>query len=116
MHILVVDDDALAAEMLAAILEDQEHQVVQASDALAAMEALNQQPEIELIISDLQMPLMNGIELFRELRDQGSTRPFILLSGDEPEALHAQEPGLSACLIKDFALETSLPPLLARLG
>ncbi|MFK7160774.1 response regulator [Marinospirillum sp. MEB164] len=116
MHILVVDDDALAAEMLVAILEDQEHQVVQASDALAALEALQQQPSIELIISDLQMPLMNGIELFRELRDQGSTRPFILLSGDDPEALKAQEPALSACLIKDFALETSLPQILARLG
>lgn len=109
MQILVVDDDQLAGEMITAVLEDQGHQVFQAENALQAMELLNQQCAIELIVSDLNMPLMNGIELFHELRGQGLNVPFILLSGDDPVALRAQEPGLDACLMKDFSMDESLP-------
>lgn len=109
MQILVVDDDQLAGEMITAVLEDQGHQVFQAENALQAMELLNQQFAIELIVSDLNMPLMSGIELFHELRGQGLNVPFILLSGDDPVALRAQEPGLDACLMKDFSMDESLP-------
>lgn len=109
MQILVVDDDQLAGEMITAVLEDLGHQVFQAENALHAMELLNQYPVIELIVSDLNMPLMSGIELFRELNEQGLKLPFILLSGDAPEALRAEEPGLDACVMKDFSMEESLP-------
>ncbi len=109
MQVLVVDDDQLAGEMITAVLEDLGHQVFQAENALHAMELLNQQAAIELIVSDLNMPLMNGIEFFRELNEQGLNLPFILLSGDDPEVLRAKEPGLDACVIKDFSMSESLP-------
>lgn len=109
MQILVVDDDQLAGEMIAAVLEDQGHQVFQAENALHAMELLNQHAMIELIVSDLNMPLMTGIELFHELREQGLNLPFILLSADDPVALRATEPSLDACVMKDFNMEESLP-------
>lgn len=109
MQILVVDDDALAGEMTTAVLEDQGYQVVQAADAVEAVEQLNACPQITLIVSDMNMPLISGIDLYRDLKEQGQTRPFILLTGDDPTLLSAKEPGLDACIQKDSNLEQSLP-------
>lgn len=112
MRILVVDDDALAGEMTAAILEGLGHQVLLAGDGVEAIDKLDADGGIELIISDLHMPLVSGIDLFRELREQGCTLPFVLLTGDEPAGLLAQEPRLDACLLKDFGLGDTLPGVL----
>jgi CheY-like chemotaxis protein len=112
MRILVVDDDALAGEMTAAILEGLGHQVLLAEDGVEAVGKLNADEGIELIISDMHMPMVSGIDLFRELREQGCALPFVLLTGDEPEGLLAQEPRLDACLLKDFQMEDSLPLVL----
>ena len=114
MKILVVDDDAMAAEMVAAVLQELGHSVVLAEHAMQAVECLQAEPEIALIVSDMHMPLLSGIELFQELRAQGCQLPFILLTGDEPGTLFVQEPRLDACLAKDFTLEEHLPALIGE--
>ena len=114
MRILVVDDDAMAAEMSGAVLEDLGHEVILAEDGLDAATKLNADAGIDLVISDMNMPLVSGIDLFRELREQGNGLPFILLTGDEPAPLLAQEPRLDACLLKDYSLEETLPRVLAE--
>lgn len=120
MKILVVDDDAMAAEMTSAVLEDLGHDIVTAEDGIDAAHKLNADAAIALIVSDMNMPMVSGIDLFRELREQGNQLPFILLTGDEPAPLLAQEPRLDGCLTKDFSLDESLPALitevLQRLG
>lgn len=113
MRILVVDDDPLAGEMTGAVLEGEGHEVILAENGIDAAELLNANPGIEFIVSDMNMPMVSGIDLFRELRDQGVTLPFILLTGDDPVQLQAQEPRLDACLLKDFSIDESLPRLLA---
>jgi CheY-like chemotaxis protein len=82
MKILLVDDDAMAAD-------------------------------VDMIISDMNMPLLSGIDLFRQLREQGQNLPFVLLTGDAAGPLLAQEPRLDACLVKDFSLEETLAPAIA---
>lgn len=111
---LVVDDDPIAAEIVAAVLEDLGHTVLLAENALEALEQLQQRPDIALILSDMHMPMVSGIELLGTLREQGQQQPFILLTGDDPQAFLAQEPRLNACLTKDFTLEESLPPVVAQ--
>lgn len=113
MRILVVDDDAMAGEMTGAVLEGMGHEVVLAEDGVDAASKLNADGGIEMIISDMNMPMVSGIDLFRELREQGSTLPFILLTGDEPAGLLQQEPKLDACLLKDFSLEETLAETMA---
>jgi len=108
MKILVVDDDVLAGEMTAAVLEDAGYGIVLAENAIEAMEKLNDEAGIALIVSDMNMPMVSGIDLFRNLREQGMDIPFILLTGDEPGPLKAAESRLDDCLTKDFTLETSL--------
>jgi len=114
MKILVVDDDPLAAAMIAAVLEDLGHTALLAENAIEAAEQLNADSAIALVISDMHMPMVSGIDLFRELRAQGNTLPFILLTGDSPEGLLAQEPRLDACLVKDGSLDEHLPPVVAQ--
>ncbi len=112
MKILVVDDDAMAGELTGAVLEGIGHEVVLAEDGIEAADKLNANPDIEMVISDMNMPMISGIDLFRELREQGNTLPFILLTGDEPAGLLLKEPRLDGCLLKDFTLEESLPELM----
>lgn len=113
MRILVVDDDSLAGEMTGAVLEEAGHEVVLAGDGMAATAKLDADPAIAMVVSDMNMPMVSGIDLFRELRAQGVNLPFILLTGGDPGGLLAREPGLDACLIKDAALEENLPRVLA---
>lgn len=112
MQILVVDDDAMAGEMTAAVLEDAGHTVAIVENGVEAMDRLGE-VSFEMIVSDMNMPLVSGIDLFRSLREQDVTLPFILLTGDDPEPLLAEEPALDGCLMKDFTLETSLIEMIA---
>lgn len=115
MKILVVDDDLLAAEMTSAILEASGYATLVAENAIEGFELLGSHADIAMVVSDLNMPLVSGIEFFRELREQGSTLPFVLLSGDNADHLMQEEPRLAACLTKDFDLADSLPRLVSQL-
>jgi CheY-like chemotaxis protein len=112
MHILVVDDDALAGEMISATLEMLDHTVTLAENGIEAIEQIENNPNLNLIISDMNMPIMSGIELFRMLLENSVKLPFILLTGDDPSPLLIQEPRLSACILKDYSLDRTLPPLI----
>jgi CheY-like chemotaxis protein len=114
MNILVVDDDPLAGEMIVATLESFDHQVSLATHALEALELLADSAHIDLMISDMNMPMVSGLELFDMLRDQGNAIPFILLTGDDPEPLLIQQPALDACVLKDFSLDETLPEMIAQ--
>ncbi len=113
MRILVVDDDWLAGQVTGAVLEDAAYEVVTAEDGIAAAALLDADPAIDLVVSDMNMPGPSGIELFRQLRARGATLPFILLTGDDPAGLLAQEPRLDACLMKDADLPETLAPAVA---
>lgn len=113
MRILVVDDDSLSGELTGAVLEGLGHSPVLADNGIDATDKLNANPDIQMILSDMNMPMVSGIELFRELREQGIELPFILLTGDEPAQLLAEEPRLDACVRKDFDLADTLPQVMA---
>lgn len=115
MRILLVDDDALSREMATAILEEIGHECLHAENGIEALEQLTGESTIELVVSDMNMPLLSGLDLFEELRSQGLRIPFVLLTGDDPEPLLAQAPGLAGCLLKDASLEETLPALVRQL-
>ncbi|HEX5394621.1 MAG TPA: response regulator [Rhodocyclaceae bacterium] len=114
MKILVVDDDPLAGAMTGAVLECAGHDVVLAENGIEASEQLNENADIEMVVSDMNMPMVSGIDLFREMREQGSLLPFVLLTGDDPAGLLEQEPRLDGCLLKDANIEETLLEIVAR--
>lgn len=80
--IVVVDDEAPLADIMASELEDEGYTILQAHDGLAALE-LVQRTGADLLITDFLMPGMTGLELARAIRsqDQFADLPIILVSG-----------------------------------
>lgn len=88
MKILLVDDDVFAAELASLYLEMSGYEVTIAESAIAAFGSLGAESGFELVVSDLHMPDINGLELLEALREQGWDKPFILLSANEVAAGH----------------------------
>lgn len=83
-RVLLIDDDAALLIALTLALEDAGHSVVTASDGAAGLSLANQ-GAAELIVSDVNMPKLDGFSLCRKLREQGSQLPVILLTSREHE-------------------------------
>ncbi|MDP3406705.1 response regulator [Bosea sp. (in: a-proteobacteria)] len=79
--ILVVDDDALVSMGTAAMLEDLGHTAIEVMSGAKALETLNAEPSIDLVITDHAMPGMTGAELARHIRASRPELPIILASG-----------------------------------
>ncbi|MFV3288542.1 response regulator [Pseudomonas sp. NY11955] len=80
--ILIVDDEYLIADILGFALEDEGYLVEKASNGSKALEALKEK-RVQLVITDYMMPLLNGEELARAMREDPalSALPVILMSG-----------------------------------
>lgn len=77
--ILVVDDDQSIIRLLQRLLEGAGYSVLTAQDGEEAVKLLY--PGISLVIADINMPNMGGLDLLKVLRAQDPTVPFLLLSG-----------------------------------
>jgi CheY-like chemotaxis protein len=80
-HVLVVDDATSARRAMAALLASEGYIVSTARDGLDALEQLQQQTP-DLIISDLHMPRMSGVELLKVVRHRFPNIATIATSGD----------------------------------
>ena len=91
-NVLIVDDEPSIRIMLARMMEPLNHAVSTAEDGQRALEIARQE-KIDLIISDLRMPRMDGLTLLENLRRDGNDLAFIILTGygDLPQALAARE-------------------------
>ncbi len=81
MRVLAVDDDVLIRMNISAMLEDMGHEVYEAGSGEAALEILQQHPDIELLITDQAMPNMTGTELIQHAAHQRPELPIILATG-----------------------------------
>lgn len=81
--ILVVDDDALIREGIAVVLEMAGHAVVQAADGLHALDVIAAR-SVDLVVTDLRMPRLDGYGLVARLRRQRPRIPVVVLTGEVP--------------------------------
>lgn len=104
--ILVVDDDPGILYVLEEFLTGLSYIVVTASNGKEALEKFNKQ-RIDLVIADVQMPLMNGLELMKWIKSKSPRTPVLLITGYLPTK--AQESTMSTkadgYLLKPFELE-----------
>ena len=103
MKILVVDDEASIRFSLVELLESAGHDVREAEHAPAALRLLEDEPA-DLVISDLTMPAMNGLELLEEVRQRHPDTLFVLMTahGDERTAVRALKDGAYDYVPKPF--------------
>ena len=79
--VLVVDDDPEVRSFVSSLLSDLGYNVVDAEDGHAALRALEQEGDIDLMITDLAMPSMTGPELIMKARQTSPGLPVILITG-----------------------------------
>ncbi|MBF0506376.1 MAG: response regulator [Nitrospirae bacterium] len=108
--ILVVDDDQFVRDMLAMILDAGGYGVETAENGLEALKKLRGGSDAEVIISDMNMPEMDGNELIREIRKNDEDIPIIILTGNNEisvaiEAIHS---GANEYLLKDENIQDTV--------
>lgn len=108
MRIALVDDQALVLRGLSALLHGHAsiEVALEASDGAQLLAALAQRP-VDVIVSDIRMPGVGGIELIGRLRERGDATPVILLTtfDDSELMLAAVEAGAQGFLLKDASPE-----------
>lgn len=77
--VLVVDDDPAIAEAIAQLLNEEGYQVRRAVDGLEALAEI-ESTHPDVVLSDITLPRMNGIELTRKLQKKGDRTPIVLMS------------------------------------
>lgn len=79
--VLIVDDDEALRTTAAMILECQGYQTLEAGNGLEALNVIQRNPQVSAVLLDLLMPVMDGEETFRQLRQFWSAIPVIVVSG-----------------------------------
>jgi DNA-binding response OmpR family regulator len=104
--ILIVDDEPNVRLMLRTSLESAGYRVGYAEDGISALARLDETP-YDLIVLDLQMPRMDGMELLRRMRSEGRSVPVVFLSahGSIPDAVEAMKLGAIDFLTKPITPE-----------
>ena len=105
--ILVVDDSPTVVKFVSFSLKNKGYRVITASDGMEAIEKISSMPEdIELVITDLNMPNLDGYSLISTLRQSENHRqtPIIILTSEEgtDDRERGMEVGASSYLVKPF--------------
>jgi excisionase family DNA binding protein len=105
--ILVADDERTLASTIRDVLVDQGHEVFMAEDGRQALDLLTSGRHFDLLITDIRMPLMGGLELLRHLRQQNKYLPAIAMTGyaSAEERLQALKEGVFRYISKPFDIK-----------
>ncbi len=105
--ILAVDDEPNMRRLLEISLRQAGYKPVVAADGKEALSLIKSQT-IDLVVSDLHMPSMNGLELLRSIRQDNEALPFIIVTaqGEIKTAVEAMKLGASDYILRPFDLET----------
>lgn len=103
VSLLVADDDDLLRNLVKEVLEDEGYQVYAAADGQETVDIFWEHPEIALVILDIMMPKMDGIEVLQEIRERTDI-PVLMLTalGDSSSELSCLRNGASDFVSKPF--------------
>ena len=106
LRLLIVDDEPPIRRFLKTALAAQDYRVDEAADAETALDFLKRNP-VDLMVLDLGLPGMDGLEVLRRLRAEGTAMPVIILSSRDDEAgkVAALDLGADDYVSKPFGVE-----------
>lgn len=109
MHILVVEDERRLATLLRRVLTEERHTVDVANDGVAGLD-LAASDTYDLVILDVMLPGMDGLQICNELRDVGIQTPVLMLTarGAVEDRVAGLKSGADDYLVKPFAMEELL--------
>jgi two-component system KDP operon response regulator KdpE len=115
LRVLVVDDEPPIRKLLRMGLSTEGYEVIDAPSGQAALKMIPQKPD--LIILDLGLPDMHGLELLRNMRERNEGVPIVVLSsrGDESAKVQALDLGADDYVTKPFGMNELLARIRAAL-
>jgi len=101
--VLIVDDEKNYPPILSAILEEEGYETLTANNGIAALEIV-QNSDIDLVLTDMKMPLMDGIELLERVKTIDPELPVIMMTahGTVEKAVEAMQKGAYNYILKPF--------------
>lgn len=110
VKVLVVEDDPFIQDMLTSILESAGYLTAKAADGQEALDMTVADPNIQLIVSDVNMPVMDGLQLIKEVRNRGLEVPIIMVTGvtSIAVAVDALSSGAIDYVLKDEGIENTI--------
>lgn len=113
--ILVVDDRINTLKVLMLFLADKGYRVLKASSGEEALSVFEQHPDINVVLADLKMPGMSGLDLYRSMVRNGPAPPFVIMTAyaSVETAIMALKEGVTDYLIKPLNYE-ELPIVLSN--
>lgn len=117
MKILVVEDDAQINSFICRGLKESGFFTESVADGLSALEFIEHDSSIDLVILDLMIPKLNGIEVLNKAREKGNRIPIIILSAKKTvdERIEGLQHGADDYMIKPFAFSELLARIQALL-
>ncbi len=104
MKILVVDDSMMVRQQVGRVLSGAGFTIVEAGDGVEAMQMLAEFPDTKLVVCDVNMPRMNGVEFLETLASRGNGPPVVMLTteGESELMRRAKTLGAKGWLVKPF--------------
>lgn len=104
MKVLIVDDEATIRDIIREYVEFEQMEAVEAADGVEALEILDKQKDIDIVVLDIMMPRMDGYETLRHIREK-SDIPVIMLSakGEVEDKLSGFDLGADDYVPKPFS-------------
>lgn len=106
-HVLVVDDDSRLRKGVRHLMSHSGYKITEAENGVDALALLSEDESIDMVITDIMMPLMSGIELIEEMGRRSMALPVCVVSGaiDANVISSLQKLGCSDYLAKPFKVQ-----------
>lgn len=116
--ILIVEDDPTTVQLIEFLLKKNDYEVLIAHNGVEALE-ISKKEKSDLILMDVMMPKMDGIEAIEKLKKNENTRdiPIVILSalGQEMDVMRGLQAGASSYIVKPFSPKELLDEVRAKL-
>jgi two-component system chemotaxis response regulator CheY len=102
--ILVVDDSETVRHQVRQALAGGQYTIIECKDGIEGLETIRTSDDLMLVLCDVDMPRMNGLEMVTELQKRGNSVPILMLTteGDPALVKRAREAGCKGWIVKPF--------------
>lgn len=119
-RILIVDDSSMIRLVVSKAAKKAGYDVIEASNGKEGLEQLNKEKDISLILSDINMPIMDGMEMVSQIKNNETIKyiPIVMLTTEDSDELKqkGRDLGIKAWMVKPFNEKTFLKAMMKIIG